>query len=141
MPIHIRYDSKRQVSIVEGEAPYQISTNERITKTLLKRHKPIIAKTNPIKVALEYEKYYKSPSEPSMAKVGEHFGVSRVRICQVLNLLKLDKRIIDYVANITDAKENNFWTERKLRTIINLKQNLQYRLFEEFYKRHFNLNG
>lgn len=120
MPIHTRYDSKRRVSIVEGEAPYQISTNERITKTLLKRHKPIIAKRNPIKVALEYEKYYKSLSKPSMDKVGEYFGVRRVRVCQVLNLLKLNKRIVDYVANITDPKENNFWTERKLRKISTL---------------------
>ena len=54
-----------------------------------------------------------------MAKVGEYFGVSRVRVCQVLNLLKLDKRIVDYVANITDPEENNFWTERNLRRLVN----------------------
>ena len=123
MPIHIRYDSKRRVSIVEGEAPYKISTNERVTKTLLKHHKPIIAKRNPIKIALEYEKYYKSLPEPSMAKTGEHFGVSRVRICQALNLLKLDKQIVDYVENITEPKENNYWTERRLRNLSRFNEN------------------
>jgi len=130
MPIHIRYDSKRRVDIVEGEAPYQISTNERITKTLLKRLEPPKAKPNPIKVALEYEKYYKNLSEPSMAKVGEHFGVSRVRVCQILNLLKLDKRIVNYVAHITDPKENNFWRERTLRKLLTLDQDYQFSKFQ-----------
>ena len=132
MPIHVRYDSKRRVSIVEGDAPYQISTNERITKTLLKRHKPIIAKPNPIKTAMKYQNYYNSLAEPSMTKVGEHFGVNRVRVCQVLNLLKLDKRIIDYVANITDPKENNFWTERKLRKAMLLTHEERFKLFKSW---------
>jgi len=61
-----------------------------------------------------------------MAKVGEHFGISRVRICQMLNLLKLDKRIVDYVVNITDPRENNYWTERKLRSLVNIEQHQQF---------------
>ncbi len=35
----------------------------------------------------------------------------------MLNLLKLDQRIIDYISRITDLRENNFWTERKLRKL------------------------
>ncbi|MBP9855172.1 MAG: hypothetical protein KBD53_09940 [Candidatus Omnitrophica bacterium] len=52
-----------------------------------------------------------------MEKVAREFGVSRVRIHQMLNLLKLDQRIIDYISRITDLRENNFWTERKLRKL------------------------
>ena len=52
-----------------------------------------------------------------MEKVAHEFGVSRVRIHQMLNLLKLDQRIITYVCNIADARENNLWTERRLRQI------------------------
>ncbi len=138
MPIHILTGIRGRIDIIEGEAPYQISTNERITKTLLKRHKPIKVKPNPIQTALKYDKLYRGLSNPSLTEVGKHFGISRVRVCQMLKLLKLDKRIVDYVANITDPKQNNFWSERKLRTLINHKINEQYKEFIKLSNGRFN---
>ena len=66
-----------------------------------------------------------------MEKVAQEFGVSRVRIHQMLNLLKLDQRIIDYISNISDPKENNFWTERKLRRLSKFSNTAQ---LEQFFR-------
>jgi hypothetical protein len=46
-------------------------------------------------------------ANPFLAEVAKHSGVSRTRVYQMLNLLKLDKRIVNYVANITDPKIPN----------------------------------
>lgn len=65
-----------------------------------------------------------------MTSVGQQFGVSRVRIHQILNLLKLDKRIIDFIQNITDPLERNYWNEHRLRKITLLAQENQYIHFQ-----------
>ena len=133
MPIHIRFNSQRRLQIVEGDAPYKISTKGRITKLILKRFGEQKSKPNVIKTALEYDKVYKSLPNPTLSQVAKHFGVTRVRVWQMLNLLKLDKRIIDYLLNISDPKENNFWTERRLRTLLRLEKEKQYKHFQEFH--------
>jgi len=40
IPIHIAYNKLHQVSIIEGPAPYGISTEKRITKRILQHHMP-----------------------------------------------------------------------------------------------------
>ena len=66
-----------------------------------------------------------------MTIVGQQFGVSRVRIHQMLNLLKLDQRIIDYIQNIKDLKERGLWTEHRLRNIARLSMEKQYKIFRQ----------
>lgn len=60
--------------------PAGISSGERVTKRLLKEHRPIICKPNPIKTALRYQEIYNDPRYKTMDKVAQEFGVSRVRI-------------------------------------------------------------
>lgn len=124
---------------MEGDAPYKISTNERITKLILKRFGEHKSKPNVIKTALEYDMVYKSLPNPTLSQVAKHFGVTRVRVWQMLNLLKLDQRIIDYLANITDPKENNFWTERKLRPLLSLSIEDQINRFNRINAQRNNL--
>ena len=64
-----------------------------------------------------------------MEKVGQQLGVSRVRIHQMLNLLKLDQRIIDYIQNITNPRQSNFGNEHRLRSIATLPKEKQYEKF------------
>ena len=129
MPIYIQFDSDRRLQIVEGDAPYKISTNERITKLILKRFGEQKSKPNVIKTALEYDKVYKSLPNPTLSQVAKHFGVTRVRVWQMLNLLKLNQRIVEYLTNITEPKENNFWTERRLRPLLCLSREDQIKQF------------
>ena len=66
--------------------------------------------------------------------MGSRFGVSRVRVCQILGLLDLDESIQKYLLSIKDSKESNFFTERKLRPIAVIKdKSKQIIKFEELF--------
>ena len=66
-----------------------------------------------------------------MEKVEQQLDVSRVRIHQMLNLLNLDQRIIDYIQNIKNPRESNFFTEHKLRGVAILAKDKQYDKFQK----------
>ncbi len=80
---------------------------------------------------MKYQRMYVDASYQSMEKVAQEFGITRVRVSQMLNLLNLDQRIIDYILGITNASQNNFWTERKLRAIAQLAKEKQYDKFQK----------
>jgi len=46
-------------------------------------------------------------------------GISRARVTQILNLLKLDKNIVDNLERIRDPMDRKKISERGLRKIIN----------------------
>jgi len=125
------FNKDKQLQIVEGKAPYGISTDKRITRRLLKEHRPVVCKPNPITIALKYQKMYEDSAFRTMEKIGQQLGVSRVRIHQMLNLLKLDQRIIDFIQKIKDPRQSNFWNEHRLRKIAILPKEKQYRRFEK----------
>jgi hypothetical protein len=125
MPIYFIFNKDKRLEIREGKAPYGISTDKRITRRLLKQHKPIFCKLNPIIIAIKYQEIYANYG--SMEKVAQEFGVSRVRIHQMLNLLKLDQRIIEYLLNLNDPKQINYWREYRLRKIVQLSAEQQYK--------------
>ena len=118
VPIYFIFNKDKRLDIREGKSPYGISTDKRITRRLLREHRPVACKPNPIMTALKYQKIYNETEYRSMEKVAQEFGVSRVRIHPMLNLLKLDQRIIEHLFTIKNAKEINFWTERRLRQLI-----------------------
>ena len=131
IPIHLIFSATKALEIIEGKAPYDISTSKRINKALLRHHRPVVCKPNPITIALKYQKMYQDSAYGTMEKVGQQFGVSRVRIHQMLNLLKLDQRIIDYIIDITNPRQSNFWTERRLRQIAQTPAEMQYKKFQK----------
>ena len=74
---------------------------------------------------------YEDSAFQTMEKVGQQLGVSRVRIHQMLNLLKLDQRIIDFIQNIKNPRQSNFWNEHRLRKIAVLPKEKQYEKFQK----------
>jgi len=74
---------------------------------------------------------YEDASYQSMEKVAQELGITRVRVSQMLSLLKLDQRIVEYILAITNPRQNNFWTERRLRAIAKLPTDRQYNKFQK----------
>ncbi len=118
------------MSIIEGPAPYGISTENRITKRMVQHHKPKKVKKNPIKTALTYKRIYQSLDCPTIRETAEIIGVSEGRVHQMLNLLKLDERILEYL--LQDKTGENY-TERQLRGLLNLSIEDQFKTLKKYH--------
>lgn len=131
IPIFLQF-FKQKLAIIEGNPPYGLKVNRRITQALLKEAKPVIRNPSPLENAYRYAEVYREPSIVSMAQIGQRFGVSRARVCQILNLLELDENIQKYLTSIKNIEEHNYFTERKLRQIAIIKdKDEQIRKFGE----------
>ena len=56
----------------------------------------------------------------NQAELAKIKGISRARVTQIINLLKLDKIIIDHLEQIGDPMDRKVISERELRKIIHL---------------------
>jgi len=74
---------------------------------------------NPIYLAREYMKMIESSELKNQAELAKLKGISRARVTQILNLLKLDKSIIDNLEKLGDPMVKKVISERKLRKRIN----------------------
>jgi len=72
---------------------------------------------NPIFLAKEYKKMIDSGQVKNQVQLARLKGISRARATQILNLLKLDKSIIDNLEQIGDPMDKKVILERKLRKI------------------------
>ncbi len=89
------------------------------------RIKPIRTYRNPIFLAREWKKALETRKYPSQAALARELGVSRVRVIQVLRLLRLAPEILEKVADLGDPLTSPIVTERKLRPIVNLSEQAQ----------------
>ena len=123
------------MQIIFGEPPYGLKAEERITESMLKEAKPVLRRPSPLEEALKYAEVYSELSIVSKTQVAGRFGVSRARVCQMLNLLELDDTIKKYLLSIEDVKEHNYFTERKLRQIAIIKdRGIQAQEFDKLVK-------
>jgi len=119
-PVYVQF-VRHQLIIVTGQPPYNIKTNDRITRRIIQEAKPRVWKSSPLDRAFKYARALGELSIVSKSQVAKRFGVSRARVCQMLNLLELDSDIIQHLRSIEDIDEHNFWTERRLRQIATIK--------------------
>jgi len=75
---------------------------------------------NPVFLAREWEKMLRSGKYVSQSALARKLGVSRVRVTQVLNLLRLTPEALEKVAGLGDPLTSPIVTERKLRPLIAL---------------------
>ena len=73
---------------------------------------------NPICLAREYKKMIDDNKVKNQAALARKLGISRARVTQIMNLLKLDKSIIDHLEQIGDSMDKKIISERELRKII-----------------------
>jgi len=74
---------------------------------------------NPIYIARECKRMIESGDVKNQAELAQLKGVSRARITQILNLLKLDSLIIQEIEKLGDPLKSKVITERMLRLYVN----------------------
>ena len=70
----------------------------------------------------------------SQTALARKLGVSRVRVTQVLNLLRLAPEVLETAAGLGDPLASPIVTERKLRAIVSLARTEQKRRIEGVLK-------
>jgi transcriptional regulator with XRE-family HTH domain len=96
--------------------------------------KPARTYRNPIFLAREWQKALVSGEYASQTAMARKLGVSRVRVTQVLNLLRLSASTIDRIASLGDPLSSQIVTERKLRPLVPLPEAEQNRRTEDMVK-------
>lgn len=61
----------------------------------------------------------------SKAELGRHLGVSRVRVVQMLNLLKLDPEVISKLKEVGETLNKKLWGEKTLGQFVTADPNKQ----------------
>lgn len=91
--------------------------------------KQVIPKSyrNPIIIAREWQEIYHTHNFTSYAQLAENLCVSRARVSQVLNLLKLSPEVQKILLNLGEFLTGRFVTERKLRILFSLSAPKQLR--------------
>jgi len=72
---------------------------------------------NPIYLARKYKRMIDNGQVKNQSGLARKLGISRARVTQILNLLKLDKSIIDNLEQIGDPMDRKVISERELRKI------------------------
>ena len=75
---------------------------------------------NPICLAQEWQKALDDNKYASPSDLSRHFKVSRARVTQVLNLLKLASETMHIIASLGDPLSKPIVTERVLRAFVKL---------------------
>jgi hypothetical protein len=82
---------------------------------------PIVAEQevrHPIRLALEWQQMLADDPALNMAGIAHIKGVSRARVTQVMNLLRLPKRLQTVLRGVTTPEQIRLLSERKLRPIM-----------------------
>jgi len=74
---------------------------------------------NPIYLTREYKQMIDSRQVKNQSELSRKLGISRVRICQIISLLKLDSLIIKELEKFGDPLKSKIITERILRPYVN----------------------
>ncbi len=98
-----------------------IPYNPLILKKIEPKKSPKKPRIDWYKKALEYQEMLTTGLAKSQADLSRKEGVSRARITQLLNILKLPQEIRDHLDNIAKEKNPGFPTERKIREILQIK--------------------
>jgi hypothetical protein len=82
---------------------------------------------NPVALALEWRKAIDSGHYPSRSDLARKNGISRARVTQILNLLRMATEVIDIIGGLGDPLPSPVVTEKQLRRIVNLPGGEQLR--------------
>ena len=84
---------------------------------------------NPINLAKEYKEMIDRGQVKNQSGLARKLAISRVRICQILSLLKLNTLVIQELEKLGDPLKSRIITERMLRPYVNKSSKEQKDLF------------
>ena len=85
---------------------------------------------NPIYLAKEYKKIIDNGQVINQADLAHKLGISRARVTQILNLLKLDSLVIQELEKLGDPLKEKTITERMLRSYVNKSSKDQIKILD-----------
>ena len=138
------YELKSETSVVwlTEKIYYYFAKHRRKIGIGTKPEKFKKTKTNPVLRALKLKEILDSKKAKSKSELANEMGLSRVRITQIMNLLKLQPKIIQKISSIKDPLVFNFLTERRLRSLIKIKdKNTQIAMFRKVLQEIKTKNG
>lgn len=65
--------------------------------------------------AIKWEKVLEDGKVKSLSEVARNEGLTRARVTQIMNLLKLSDEVKEFLAGLEDSKEIREYSERRLR--------------------------
>lgn len=74
---------------------------------------------HPLLLAYEFQQLFDDNVVHTKAGVARRYGISRARVTQIMNLLKLPSEIKHEIIQLSEERQQ-FFTERKLRKILNI---------------------
>ena len=80
---------------------------------------------NPIYLARDYKRMIDKGQVKNQSDLARKIGISRVRICQILSLLKLNPLVVQELEKLGDPLKSKIITERMLRPYVNKSQQEQ----------------
>ena len=93
--------------------------------------KPRASRVSAIQRAHEFQRLLDSGEVKNRAEIARRYGVSRARVTQMMNLLKLPREILDCVAGLSEEEQLRF-SERCLRAVAGLRSEAgQLKAFEQ----------
>ncbi len=75
--------------------------------------------------AEEFRRLLDTGEARSRAELGRAFGLTRARVTQIMNLLKLHPVILDFIRTMPASAPRNWLTEKKLRRLATLSRSQQ----------------
>ena len=129
---YISLDSRKQ-TVNFGQKPAHLPTSRRAWARDIKHLEYLNKHSFVLDEARRYLECFERKGVDTKAEVAEIFGVSRARVTQYLNLLKLPKGIIQFLENNkANLQIRSFLTERSLRplTWIDDKEKCEMKFYE-----------
>ena len=110
---------------------YQVFRNQSPVFLVGKKRVSAVEKySNPLKMALKYREMLDQGQADSQADLSRILGVSRAKVTQILNLLRLDDEIKGFMMDLKEADTRlQLLTERKLRSLVQMPGGAQRMAF------------
>ena len=140
MPYYVQLEGRYQ-GIHFGEHPPGLEGLRTVSQRQLRdalriarREREANAKSNVVRQALQYAEILARHPELTKTQLARGLGISRIRVYQVLNILKLSPAILEFILEHDTQEYRAVLTERRLRSLTTVRDLARQReLFRQLF--------